>query len=170
MGEVFTRMRCKSERRSCLSLAIVCSWGSTSPDDSRSSPSAPSRPVMVRRWPRSSWKAILIDVKSGGVIATKDATCQPAVEETGRILVLVEPARLIGHRELDMDRVVRAASGQHGTLGGADDVIRRGNDGVGIDAGSVVANCRERFEAGHRPYLAHGAEALLRGSGNDLAS
>ena len=112
----------------------------------------------------------LIDVKSGGVIATKDAACQPAVEETGRILVLVEPARLIGHRELDMDRVVRAASGQHGTLGGADDVIRRGNDGVGIDAGSVVANCRERFEAGHRPYLAHGAEALLRGSGNDLAS
>ena len=54
MGEVFTRMRCKSERRSCLSLAIVCSWGSTSRtiqvqpkmprrrDDDIANPAAPS--------------------------------------------------------------------------------------------------------------------------------
>ena len=112
----------------------------------------------------------LIDVKAGDVVAAHDAARKPATEEPGRVLVLVEPARLVGHRELDVDGVVRAPSGQHCPLGGADDVIGRGNDGVGVDAGSVVADCRESFEAGHRPYLAHGARAVLRGSEGDLAS
>ena len=91
-----------------------------------------------------------VRVERRAFVADQDPVPLPGVEERRRVLVPVEAARRIIDRQFDQDRVEAAARRKSGTLVRTDDVVRRGDDVIEVDAVRVVAQSAEGLEAGHR--------------------